>query len=85
MMKCIKSLIVDKDMNDKIRCNWASKNELYIDYHDKKWGTPTYNDNKLFEYLILEGMQAGLSWLTILKKRENYRKAYDDFNLWVQQ
>ena len=67
-------------MNSKIRCNWETKNKLYIDYHDKEWGTPTYNDDKLFEYLILEGMQAGLSWLTILKKRENYRLAYDGFN-----
>ena len=67
-------------MDSQIRCNWATKDGLYIDYHDKEWGIPTYDDDKLFEYLILEGMQAGLSWLTILKKRENYRLAYDGFN-----
>ncbi len=67
-------------MDSQIRCNWATKDGLYINYHDKEWGIPTYDDDKLFEYLILEGMQAGLSWLTILKKRENYRLAYDGFN-----
>ena len=67
-------------MKNKARCNWSTKDQMYIDYHDEEWGCSTYDDNKLFEYLILEGMQAGLSWLTILKKRENYRILYDDFD-----
>ena len=62
------------------RCSWVTKDQIYIDYHDNEWGVPIYEDNKIFEFLILEGAQAGLSWLTILKKRENYRKAYDYFN-----
>lgn len=64
----------------KIRCEWVSANPLYIDYHDKEWGVPEHDNRKLFEFLILEGVQAGLSWLTILRKRENYRKAFDDFD-----
>lgn len=64
----------------KTRCEWCLKNELYIDYHDKEWGVPLHDDQKLFEFLLLEGVQAGLSWLTVLRKRENYRKAYDDFD-----
>lgn len=64
----------------KTRCEWCLKNELYIDYHDKEWSVPLHDDQKLFEFLLLEGVQAGLSWLTVLKKRENYRKAYDDFD-----
>ena len=66
-------------INKKKRCNWLTDDHLYIDYHDKEWGVPIYDDNKLFEYLILEGAQAGLSWITVLKKRESYRKAYDSF------
>ena len=62
------------------RCSWVTKDQIYIDYHDNEWGVPIYEDNKIFEFLILEGAQAGLSWLIILKKRENYRKAYDYFN-----
>jgi len=61
------------------RCSWAS-NELSIRYHDEEWGVPTHDDRRLFEFLILEGAQAGLSWDTILKKRENYRAAFDGFN-----
>lgn len=61
------------------RCPWCEKNDLYIDYHDKEWGVPVFDDKKQFEFLVLESAQAGLSWLTILKRRENYRKAYDDF------
>lgn len=61
------------------RCVWGDSHPLYVDYHDKEWGAPVHDDQKLFELLILEGAQAGLSWLTILKKRENYRKAFDDF------
>lgn len=63
------------------RCKWCTSDPLYILYHDHEWGIPLYEDRKLFELLILEGMQAGLSWLTILKKRENFRKAFDQFNV----
>ena len=61
------------------RCAWVSDDELYTQYHDQEWGVPQYDDQKLFELLILEGAQAGLSWYTILKKRENYRLALDNF------
>ncbi len=61
------------------RCDWA-QNELAIQYHDREWGVPLHDDQKLFEFLILEGAQAGLSWNTILRKRENYRAAFDDFD-----
>ena len=64
----------------KIRCSWPKDDPIYLKYHDKEWGVPVYNDLKLFEMLILEGAQAGLSWITILKRRENYRKAYDGFD-----
>jgi DNA-3-methyladenine glycosylase I len=63
----------------KSRCGWA-KNDLAIVYHDTEWGVPLRDDKKLFEFLILEGAQAGLSWDTVLRKRENYRKAFDDFD-----
>jgi DNA-3-methyladenine glycosylase I len=69
---------VVKNSSAKIRCSWAS-NELSIRYHDEEWGTPVHNDRTLFEFLILEGAQAGLSWNTILNKRENYRKAFAGF------
>ncbi|HJP81100.1 MAG TPA: DNA-3-methyladenine glycosylase I [Candidatus Saccharimonadales bacterium] len=62
------------------RCHWVSSDELYIDYHDTEWGVPLHGDKKLFEFLILEGMQAGLSWITILKRRDNYRKAFANFD-----
>jgi DNA-3-methyladenine glycosylase I len=62
------------------RCGWSTSNELYIDYHDKEWGVPVHDDRLLFEFLILEGAQAGLNWLTILKKRENYRRALNNFD-----
>ena len=61
------------------RCEWATT-PLMIEYHDNEWGVPVHDDRKLFEFLILEGTQAGLSWEIVLKKRENYRKAFDDFN-----
>jgi DNA-3-methyladenine glycosylase I len=64
---------------EKTRCSWAKK-PLDIQYHDKEWGVPLHDDKKLFEFLILEGFQAGLSWSTILAKRENFRKAFDDFD-----
>ena len=62
------------------RCEWAGSDPLYLDYHDNEWGVPEHSDQKLFEMLILEGAQAGLSWITILKKRQNYRKAFDNFD-----
>lgn len=62
------------------RCSWSISDPLYISYHDSEWGVPVHNDKKLFEFLILEGAQAGLSWSTILKKRKNYRKAFNNFN-----
>lgn len=61
------------------RCAWVTKEQLYIDYHDKEWGVPVFDDRQLFEMLCLEGAQAGLSWWTILQKRENYRLAFDYF------
>jgi len=63
-----------------IRCNWGRDDPLYLNYHDTEWGVPLHDDIKLFEMLLLEGAQAGLSWLTILKRRETYRVAYDDFD-----
>ena len=62
------------------RCGWCTDDPLYIDYHDREWGVPVYDDRVLFEMLVLEGAQAGLSWLTILKKREGYRRAFSRFN-----
>lgn len=63
-----------------IRCSWCGDDELYIKYHDEEWGVPVFDDRKHFEFLVLESAQAGLSWITILRKRENYRKVYDNFN-----
>jgi DNA-3-methyladenine glycosylase I len=70
-----------ENKNMENRCTWAQKNELMAKYHDEEWGRPLHDDQKLFEFLIMEGMQAGLSWQTILNKREAFRKAYDDFNV----
>lgn len=71
-------------MNDNViekkRCYWAGNDPMYVDYHDNEWGRPVHDDIKLFEMLILEGMQAGLSWITILKKRDAFRKAFDRFD-----
>jgi DNA-3-methyladenine glycosylase I len=64
-----------------IRCGWCLSDPLYIKYHDKEWGVAVHDDRKLFEFLILEGAQAGLSWITILKRREGYRKAFCDFKV----
>ncbi len=64
----------------KKRCSWCGEDPLYVEYHDKEWGVPVHDDDILFEFLVLEGAQAGLSWITILKKRENYRKAFDNFD-----
>lgn len=66
--------------DDKIRCKWCVGDTLYEDYHDNEWGKPVYDDHKLFEFLLLETFQAGLSWITILRKRENFRKAFDNFD-----
>lgn len=67
-------------MKTKIRCAWCEKDDLYRNYHDKEWGKPVYDDDLLFEFLILETFQAGLSWYTILSKRENFRKAFHGFD-----
>jgi len=64
----------------KKRCAWVTNDPIYIDYHDQEWGVPIYDNHRLFEFLILEGAQAGLSWLTVLKKRDNYRAAFDNFD-----
>ncbi len=65
---------------ERKRCGWAGDDPLYVRYHDEEWGVPLHDDRRLFEMLCLEGAQAGLSWITILRKRENYRKAFDDFD-----
>jgi DNA-3-methyladenine glycosylase I len=67
-------------MEDKIRCAWCEKDDLYRKYHDEEWGVPVYDDATLFEFLLLETFQAGLSWITILNKRENFRAAFDAFD-----
>ena len=67
-------------MAEIIRCGWCGTDPLYTAYHDEEWGRPCYDDQKLFEMLLLEGAQAGLSWITILRKRENYRQAFDGFD-----
>lgn len=67
-------------MSGKIRCGWAGDLPIYVDYHDNEWGRPVHDDIRLFEMLILEGAQAGLSWLTVLKKRKTYREAFDGFD-----
>lgn len=67
-------------MENNIRCAWCEKDDLYRNYHDNEWGKPVYDDQILFEFLILETFQAGLSWYTILKKRENFRKAFANFD-----
>src|SRR5918996_2393422 len=63
----------------KVRCSWAGSDPLYMAYHDEEWGTPLYDDRALYEMLVLEGFQAGLSWITILRKRQNFRRAFDGF------
>lgn len=67
-------------MSEIIRCGWCEKDDLYRKYHDEEWGNPVYDDETLFEFLILESFQAGLSWYTILSKRENFREAFDNFD-----
>jgi len=73
------TMILTKDATDAVRCSWA-RTGLLISYHDEEWGVPVHEDRRLFEFLVLEGAQAGLSWETILKKRENYRVAFDGFD-----
>ena len=68
------------DMTNKKRCNWLKDDALYIEYHDREWGVPVYDDSKIFEFLLLETFQAGLSWITILMKRENFQKTFDNFD-----
>jgi DNA-3-methyladenine glycosylase I len=67
-------------MNEVKRCHWPGEDQLYVAYHDKEWGVPEYDPRALYEKLVLDGFQAGLSWITILRKRENFRKAFDGFN-----
>jgi len=67
-------------MKEKNRCHWCLKDTLYMEYHDKEWGTPLHDDQKLFEFLVLESFQAGLSWYIVLKKRDNFRKAFANFD-----
>jgi DNA-3-methyladenine glycosylase I len=71
---------IQESPEDRIRCEWAGSDKLMVAYHDQEWGVPLHDDPKLFEFLILEGMQAGLSWMTILRKRENFRTAFDGFD-----
>jgi DNA-3-methyladenine glycosylase I len=72
--------VIDAEKKRRKRCAWSESTELYVDYHDREWGVPVHDDRLLFEFLTLEGAQAGLSWLTILRKRENYRQAFDGFD-----
>lgn len=69
-----------KPAKEPVRCSWAGTDPTYVRYHDEEWGVPVYDDRQLFEFLLLEGAQAGLSWITILRKREAYRKAFADFD-----
>jgi DNA-3-methyladenine glycosylase I len=71
---------MNAESSSAIRCEWVGTDPLMIAYHDQEWGVPIHDDRKLFEFLILEGMQAGLSWMTILRKRENFRAAFDNFD-----
>lgn len=72
--------IMKESTNNNKRCEWCGHDDLYVAYHDTQWGVPTYDDQKLFEFLILEGMQAGLSWITILRKQAAFQQAFSDFN-----
>lgn len=84
-LRCMVSMtgVIEQPMtkqNDIVRCAWAGSDPLYVTYHDTEWGVPVHDDRLLFEFLLLEGAQAGLSWITILRKRENYRKAFAGFD-----
>jgi DNA-3-methyladenine glycosylase I len=72
--------MTDVHADGLIRCPWPKQDPLYVAYHDEEWGVPEYDDHALFEKLVLDGFQAGLSWITILRKRENFRKAFDQFD-----
>ena len=72
--------LAQRHSDGKLRCAWCATDPLYVDYHDREWGVPLHDDHGLFEMLCLEGAQAGLSWLTILRKRDAYRRAFDDFD-----
>ena len=74
------SRVTNKNIENKRRCEWPGTDPLYVLYHDSEWGVPLHNDKKLFEFLILEGAQAGLSWITILKRRQGYREAFSNFD-----
>ena len=81
-LKFLNSLLYFVIISTMKRCRWVDENsEIYIKYHDVEWGTPKYDDYELFELLVLESFQAGLSWLTVLKKREDFRKAFDNFDI----
>jgi DNA-3-methyladenine glycosylase I len=73
-------VIIKNEVLNLNRCPWCGSDELYVKYHDEEWGVPVHEDKKHFEFLVLESAQAGLNWLTILRKRENYRRAYNDFD-----
>lgn len=75
------NILVSNIQKNISRCSWCGTDPLYTKYHDEEWGVPEHDDRKLFEMLILEGAQAGLSWITVLKKRENYRKAFNNFDV----
>ena len=72
-------------MAEMVRCEWAGNDPQYVRYHDEEWGVPVHDDRQLFEMLNLEGAQAGLSWSTILRKRENYREAFDNFDAQIHR
>ena len=72
---------MNRKSNNLVRCGWCSSDPLYISYHDEEWGVPVFDERILFEFLILEGAQAGLSWITVLKKRPNYFNAFDNFDI----
>ncbi|MBI5472234.1 MAG: DNA-3-methyladenine glycosylase I [Ignavibacteriae bacterium] len=79
-MEKVRGRVLKQAPSQLTRCSWCGSDPLYVHYHDEEWGVPLHDDRRLFEMLILEGAQAGLSWITILRKRENYRKAFDNFN-----
>lgn len=74
-------MVFPKPVDVSSRCAWAGSDPLYVSYHDTEWGVPVHDDRRLFEFLVLEGAQAGLNWLTVLRKREHYRAAFDQFNV----
>ena len=76
----VSATTAQRHADGKLRCAWCSTDPLYVDYHDREWGVPEHGDRRLFEMLCLEGAQAGLSWLTVLRKRETYRQAFDNFD-----